>query len=626
MRQLIEEKILPRVQKPARYLGSEWNIIQKPWEQVPVRMVFAFPDVYEIGMSHLGLRILYGLVNEDANFLMERVFAPWVDMESKLREHHIPLFSLESYRPLREFDVIGFTLQYEMSYTNILNMLDLSGIPLKSKDRDASHPLVIAGGPCALNPEPLAEFIDCFLLGDSEELLPEVLRLIHRCKDKDERVDRLRFLEEAAGINGVYVPAFYDVTYNPDGSISDVSPNRPGVPSIVMRRIVESLDLSYFPTKPIVPFMDIVHDRIMLEVLRGCTRGCRFCQAGMVYRPVRERTPETLLKQAEELISNTGYDEISLTSLSTADYTCVEPLIKKLNTDFKGRGVGLSLPSLRVDAFSVNLAQEIQQVRKSTLTFAPEAGTQRLRDVINKGVNESNLTDTVRGAFEAGWTAVKLYFMIGLPTEEDIDLDGIADLARLVLRQGDEVRKGVSPKTRVTVSLSSFVPKAHTPFQWEPQDTIKVLREKQAYMRRKLRDGRISFHWHEPELSFLEAVFARGGRRLSAVLEEAWRKGCKFDSWSEHFQYNTWMEAFAVIGVDPEFYAYRKMEYTEVLPWDHLDAGVTKSFLIREHQKALAGKLTGDCRGKTCPGCGICTGMGVELDLKGGWQHETHTD
>ncbi|MHB1421037.1 MAG: TIGR03960 family B12-binding radical SAM protein, partial [Bacillota bacterium] len=429
-----------------------------------------------------------------------------------------------------------------------------------------------------------------------------------------------------AAIPGVYVPEFYDVSYTPDGLISSILPTRPGVPARVTRRVVENLDLSYFPTKPVVPFMDIVHDRAMLEVLRGCTRGCRFCQAGIVYRPVRERSQEVLIKQAEELISNTGYDEMSLTSLSTADYTCVEPLVRHLASVFNEKGVGISLPSLRVDAFSVNLAQEIQQVRKSTLTFAPEAGTQRLRDVINKGVTENDLADAVRGAFEAGWTTVKLYFMIGLPTEEEVDLDGIADLARLVLRQGDAVKKGASKRTRVTVSVSSFVPKAHTPFQWEPQDTMQSLREKQAYLRRKLRDGRISFNWHEPELSFLEAIFARGDRRLGTVLEEAWRRGCKFDSWSELFKYDKWMESFAEVGIDPDFYAYRTRDHGEVLPWDHIDVGVSKSFLIREHEKALAERLTGDCRGKTCPGCGICPGMGVGLDLKGGWQHETHTD
>ncbi|KKM09017.1 Fe-S oxidoreductase [Clostridiales bacterium PH28_bin88] len=618
LRQVVEEDILSRVLKPTRYLGTEWNAVHKDLESVRVRMVFAFPDVYEVGMSHLGLRILYGLINESHDFLMERVFAPWVDMEQKLRERNLPLFSLESYRPVADFDVVGFTLQYEMSFTNVLNMLDMAGIPLRSADRGEGHPLVIAGGPCAFNPEPLADFIDLFLIGDSEESLPEFLEVVGRCKpDPQARPERSRVLAEAAKIPGVYVPAFYDVSYQEGGAVAAVTPNREGVPSRVTKRVVADLDQAYFPTRPIVPFMEVIHDRIMLEVLRGCTRGCRFCQAGILYRPVRERSPEVLLQQAAELVKKTGYDEIALTSLSTADYSCVQLLAGALLDAYQDQGVGLSLPSLRVDAFSVDLAKEIQRVRRSGLTFAPEAGTQRLRDVINKGVTEEDLMEAVRAAFAAGWKSIKLYFMIGLPTERDEDLEGIAGLARRVLEWGRDFQRNVS----VTVSVSSFVPKAHTPFQWVPQDRVEELKRKQAYLRSRLRDRRITYNYHEAELSFLEAVFAKGDRRLSDVLELAWRKGCRFDSWSEHFRFNAWLDAFRECGVDPSFYAHRPVSLEEVLPWDHIDTGVTKHYLAREYRLALAGVATRDCRQVHCPGCGVCPGLNVGLVIKGGEGH-----
>ncbi|GAW93328.1 TIGR03960 family B12-binding radical SAM protein [Calderihabitans maritimus] len=619
MRDWVTEKILPKVEKPTRYLGTEWNAVHKPWDDVAVKMAFAFPDVYEVGMSHLGLRILYGLVNEQKDMLMERVFAPWVDMEEMLRQYNLPLFTLESYRPLSEFDVVGFTLQYEMSYTNVLNMLNLAGIPLRSIDRTSKHPLIIAGGPCALNPEPLADFIDIFLLGESEELLLEVLAVIKKNKKNGLRADRDRVMEEVVKIPGVYVPAFYDVTYQ-EGKFKKIEPNRPGVPKRIKKRVVADLDKAYFPTNPIVPFMEIVHDRIMLEVLRGCTRGCRFCQAGIIYRPVRERSPQTLLKQAEELVRKTGHDEISLTSLSTTDYSCIEPLINRLVNIYGEQGVGISLPSLRADAFSVGLAEEIQRVRKTGLTFAPEAGTQRLRDVINKGVTEEALLEAAQAAFSAGWTSIKLYFMIGLPTETEKDLEGIAELARKVVELGQKTLKeqGVRKRVKVTVSVSSFVPKPHTPLQWEPQDEIEVLKKKQSYLKSLLRDRHITYNWHAAEVSFLEAVFAKGDRQLGKVLEAAWRKGCKFDSWTEHFRFQSWLDAFKECNVDPGFYAHRKIKYDEVLPWDHIDVGVTKKYLIREHQKALRGEITGDCRFVNCPGCGICSRFGVAVVQKGG--------
>ncbi len=623
MRQLLEQEILPRVVKPTRYTGNEWNMVKKNWEETTVRMAFAFPDVYEVAMSHLGLQILYGLVNDNPAWLMERVFAPWVDMEEELRRRKLPLFSLESFQPLAEFDVIGFTMQYEMSYTNILNMLDLGGIPLYSRDRNREHPLVVAGGPCAFNPEPLADFMDCFLLGDGEELLPEVLAAIQQLKKApDHRPDREELLDRLARVAGVYIPSRYQVSYHEDGRVREVVPTMPGTPARVIRRVVANLDEAYFPSKPIVPFAEVVHDRIMLEVLRGCTRGCRFCQAGILYRPVRERSPRVLTRQAAVLARETGHHEISLTSLSTADYTGINSLVRTLLDTHEGRGVGISLPSLRVDAFSVDLAKEIQRVRRAGLTFAPEAGSQRLRDVINKGVTEEDLVTAVTGAFEAGWRGIKLYFMMGLPTETKEDLEGIARLARRVLSIGQEVRRVKGGKApTVTVSISSFVPKAHTPFQWEPQDPVPELQQKQQFLKGLLRGKGITYNYHDARLSFLEAVFARGDRRLAPVLASAWARGCKFDSWSEHFRYDAWMEAFQQHRMDPVFYANRTRERTEVLPWDHLDPGVSKDFLWEERQMALAARPSADCRQGDCPGCGVCPGLGVAVDLRGGDNH-----
>lgn len=613
----LEERILPKVTKPSRYAGNEWNAIRKDWSQTNLKMAFCFPDVYEVGMSHLGTRILYHVVNNRPDTLMERVFAPWVDLEQLLREHQLPLFSLENRRPVAEFDVVGFTLQYEMSFTNILNMLDLAGIPLYSAARDESFPLIIAGGPCAFNPEPLAPFIDLFIIGEGEEVLGEVLDVVRDWK-QDQPGGKVELLTRLVQVPGIYVPAFYSVTEDSEGNITAIQPNRPGIPPVVTKRVIKDFDQVPFPTKPIVPYTEIVHDRIMLEVLRGCTRGCRFCQAGMLYRPVREKSPETLCRQAKELMENTGYNEISLTSLSTSDYSCVGPVVETLLNEFAGQGVGLSLPSLRIDSFSVDLAEQVQRVRKTGLTFAPEAGTQRLRDVINKGVTEENLVEAVTSAFKHGWTTIKLYFMIGLPTETEEDLDGIAYLSNRVVRIADELGVGKKGKgLKITVSASSFVPKAGTPFQWEPQDSLEKLREKQFYLKSKIKSRKITFNWHDAKLSVIEGVFARGDRRLAAVLEQAWRLGCKFDGWTEHFHYERWLQAFAEAGIVPEAYAQRRFAHCDILPWDHIGSGVSKQFLIHEHQQSIEGVITPDCRFEACHGCKLCNDLGVKIDLKG---------
>ena len=626
VRKKIEEEVLPLVEKPARYLGTEWNRIKKEWTLERVKMAFAFPDVYEVGMSHLGLKILYGLVNEKDEYLMERAFAPGADMEKLLRAKQIPLFSLESYQPLSSFDVIGFTLQYEMSYTNILNMLDMSYIPIFSKDRDEDYPLIIAGGPCVYNPEPLAPFIDLFVVGEGEELLLELMEGIksHRAQ-RAGKMNKQQLLQELVTLKGIYIPSYYDVIYDDKGRFVKIEPNNSDAPLPVVKRIVKEMDDAYFPEDPIVPFMEVVHDRAVLEVLRGCARGCRFCQAGMVYRPVRERSPQVLYNQAKKQLSKTGYSEVSLTSLSTSDYTCVEPLLMKLVEEYEQDKVGVSLPSLRVDSFSVDLAQKVQKVRKTGLTFAPEAGTQRLRDVINKGVTEENLRDAVTSAFKNGWTRVKLYFMIGLPTETYEDLDGIANLANMVLNIGkEEIRRlGLRKPVQVTVGVSSFVPKPHTPFQWAPQDSLEVLREKQDYLKKKIRSKQISLNWHDAEVSFLEAVFAKGDRRLADVLAAAFGLGCKFDGWNEHFKYDKWIEAFAQAGIDPHFYANEAIELGAQLPWEHIQPGVNKNFLQQEYERALGQMVTGDCRHEQCPKCGVCGDLKTKNKLYQGevqWQ------
>ena len=612
----IDPAILGRVSKPARYTGQEWNSIKKDHSQVDVTFALAFPDVYDVGMSHLGLKILYHILNSRPDCAAERVFAPWVDMEEEMRAASIPLHTLESFRPVKEFDVIGFTLQYELSYTNILNMLDLAGVPLTTAQRTDEHPFVIAGGPCGFNIEPIADFIDFLSLGESEEAIEEIAECLACWKRAGKPGGRLGLLAQMAQMEGVYVPSFYDVAYHEDGTIQAVTPNRLDAKAVIIKRIVKDLETIDYPTKPIVPYLDTVHDRAVIELFRGCTRGCRFCQAGMLYRPVRERKPETLLKIAQELIDNTGYSEISLSSLSSADYSCLHELVRSLIVQFKEQGVSVSLPSLRIDSFSVELAQEVQAVRKSGLTFAPEAGSQRLRDVINKGVTEKNLEDAVTAAFQAGWSSVKLYFMIGLPSETDEDVKGIADLAYKVLDLYKQVkgRRGA----KVTVSISSFVPKTHTAFQWFGQDTVAEIERKQQYLRSHLRDRSITYNYHDGRTSFLEGVFARGDRRLAQVIIHAWQNGAKYDGWSEHFRYDVWMRAFAATGLDPAFYANRERSEDELLSWDHLDAAVHKSFFLSEYQRALAQEYTVDCRRDECSVCGVCPELTAEVIDWGG--------
>ena len=597
------DALLDRVQKPARYMGGEMNAVIKDASGVAIRYAFAFPDVYEVGMSHLGSRILYDIINKRPDALCERVFTPWVDMADLMRKENVPLFSLETRSPVRGFDMLGITLQYEMSYTNILELLDLAGIPLHSEDRTWDDPIVIAGGPCAFNPEPLYHFIDAFSIGDGEISTLETIDVVKACKA--EGVSRKECLRRLSRLRGVYVPSLYEATYNEDGTLKSFEPTEEGVPRTVVKNMVADLDKAEYPESVIVPFMEIVHDRINIEVLRGCTRGCRFCQAGMIYRPVRERSVEHILDLAKKLIDETGYEEITLSSLSTGDYTCLPQLAHELMERFAEKRVALSLPSLRLDSNLKQTLEETQKVRKSSLTYAMEAGTQRLRDVINKGITEENLTSSVGDAFASGWSSVKLYFMFGLPTETFEDLDGIADLASKVVRKYFETPKNVRAKgLRVNCSASCFVPKPFTPFQWEPQDTIEQFEEKQKHLCHIMHIKGVEFNWHEPQVSFLEAVFARGDRRTSDALEAAWKLGCRFDGWTDQFRFDKWMEAFEQTGVDPAFYANRRREKDELLPWAFIDAGVTQQYLWREYERAVQAQTTPDCR-KGCQGCGL---------------------
>ena len=603
------EKILEKVQKAPRYTGGEMNTAVKKWDDCPLHFGFCFPDTYEVGMSHLGLKILYGLINREDWSLCERFFMPWTDMIALMKEENLPLLSMESRHPMHDFDVVGFTLQYEMSYTNILAMLDMGGIPLEGKDRGESDPIVVAGGPCAFNPEPLADFIDAFMIGDGEDVMTELNRVI--LERKQSGLSRAECLRKLAALEGVYVPSFYDVEYDSDGIITSVHPNTPGVPETVRKRVVTDLNRTYYPEEIPVPYTEVVFDRIMLEIMRGCTRGCRFCQAGMLYRPVRERSLEKLIDLSEKLVASTGYEEISLSSLSSGDYTCLPELIRELMRRMKDRRVSISLPSLRIDSVLKESLEETQQVRKTSLTFAPEAGTQRMRDVINKGVTEADLLEKVRDAFEGGWSSVKLYFMDGLPTETDEDLDGIADLARKVVEEYFRVpRERRAKGLRVTVSASTFVPKPFTPFQWAAQDTIPEIIRKQDHLKKVLNIKGVHFNWHEPYVSFLEACVSRGDRRIGRVILTAYRLGCILDGWTETFKFDTWMEAFRTCGLDPAFYANRDRGRDEVLPWDHIDSGITKAFLWHEKEKSEQAITTKDCR-KGCNGCGLQRWKGV---------------
>ena len=596
------DKILKEVSKPTRYTGGELNSVVKDPKSVKVRHSFWFPDVYEVAMSHLGLKILYHMMNERPDTWCERCFTPWPDMEEKMREYHLPLFSLESGEDVKCADFIGITLQYEMCYSNILNMLELAEIPLLSNERGDTYPIVYAGGPCAYNPEPLADFIDFFVMGEGEAQTNEILDLYIAMKEEGRGKEE--FLLAVSKIKGVYVPRFYDVSYHDDGTIASFSPNREGIPETVQKRIMPNLDESYYPDRVIVPFMEVIHDRIMLEIFRGCIRGCRFCQAGMIYRPVREKSVNTLLCNAKNLIDHTGYEEISLTSLSSSDYTDLAALTDGLLKITVPERVNLALPSLRVDNFSLELMQKVQKVRKSGLTFAPEAGTQRMRDVINKNITEENLMESSLLAFRGGYNGMKLYFMIGLPYETMEDVAGIADLSEKVVGQFFSIPKPERPKGGVslTISVSSFVPKAHTPFQWARQDSMDELREKQMHLARSIHSKHIRYNWHESKVSVLEGVFARGDRKLSKVLLRAHELGCKFDGWNEYFNSEAWQQAFDDTGVDPSFYT-RAREYDEILPWDFIDIGVTRAFLMRENEKAKTATTTPNCREK-CSGCG----------------------
>jgi radical SAM family uncharacterized protein len=609
LREKIEKHLLS-VQKPSRYIGGEVGSIIKDKSKVDVRFAFCFPDTYDIGMSHLGMKILYSLTNMRENYWCERVFAPSEDFETIMRENDIPLYALESLDPIRDFDFIGFTMQYELSYTNVLNMLDLAGIPVFAKDRtEELTQIVVAGGPCVCNPEPLADFFDLFILGEGEEVNLELMDLYFEMKKQG--ASRLDFLHKAAQIEGIYVPRFYKFSYKDDGTILKVDATD-GAPAVVRKRIIRDLDKVFYPDNFVVPFTEIVQDRVSVEVLRGCIRGCRFCQAGFIYRPFREKNVDTVVKEAKCLCENTGYDEVSLASLSTSDHSDIDLMLTELINYTAQEKINLSLPSLRMDNFSESLLEKIKRVRKSGLTFAAEGGTQRLRDVINKNITEEEIMNTCRIAFEGGYATVKLYFMMGLPTETDEDIVGIAELAQRVVDLFYSIENRPKGKgVQVSVSCATFVPKPFTPFEFEPQDTREMIEHKQKLLVSAIKSKKIRVSWHDSNVSILEAVLAKGDRRLCDVIYTAWKNGCKFDSWSEHYKFDKWMEAFEECGIDPAFYANRRFDYDEILPWDHLDYLVSKDFFIRENKRAHESKTTPHCR-KRCSGCGVNKKVGRE--------------
>ena len=596
----IPDDLLQRVLKPARYTGGEFNAIIKDHSKIDCKFALALPDVYEVGMSNLGLAILYNILNKRDDTACERVYAPWTDMEAEMRNLNIPLFALESKAAIKDFDFLGFSLQYEMIFTNVLNMLDLSGISIYANERGEDEPFIVGGGPCVYNVEPMADFFDFFVIGEGEEVLGEVVDLFIKWKSEGRQGGRRGFLERLLSVDGIYVPSFYKPLYL-DKNFIGLQKLNANAKEIIYKRVVKDMNLVPSVERPIVPYLDIVHNRIMLELFRGCSRGCRFCQAGICYRPARERTSENLSDMARKLVDATGYDEISLTSLSSADYSCLQHLVDELMEDFKNEKVSFSLPSLRIDSFSIELAHKLQQVRKSGLTFAPEAGTQRLRDVINKGVTEENLLTACAAAFEKGWKSVKLYFMMGLPTETD-EIKG---------------KRGVT----VTVSVSCFVPKPFSPFQWFAQIPIEEFERRQQLLKENIHDRAIKFNYHNAKLSILEGVIARGDRRIAEVIYTAWKNGAKFDGWSDLFKFDIWMQAFEICGIDPKYYNERDLDFYEALPWDHTSPGVRKNFLIDEWNKAMEWQLTQDCRRTHCTGCGICPNLGVNVIDYAGANH-----
>jgi len=610
------ERVLPRVSKPARYTGGEWNAVVKDHAAVDVKVAWTFPDAYEVGMSHLGSLIMYHQINRREDACCERAYAPWTDMEKEMRAEGIPLFTLETWTPVRDFDILAFPLLYELTYTNLLTCLDLAGVPLCAADRTEADPLVIAGGPCAFNCEPLAPFLDVAVLGDGEEVIHEILDTYKAWRDEG-RKDRRELLRRMARITGCYVPCLYEVTYNPDGTIKEYRPTEPGVPTVVDRATVKDLDRIDFPTRPVVPNTQIVFDRAQVEVFRGCTRGCRFCHAGYITRPVRERAPEVVQRLAREIVKNTGYSELSLVSLSTADYTDVRDTVGRLSDELRCDGVNVTLPSTRVDAFSVALADAVSKVRKGSITLAPEGGSARIRRVINKTVSDRDIRDAMRAAFRSGYRAVKLYFILGLPTETDADLEAIAEKGRWALEIAEEeLGRQEARKVRVTISVSVFVPKPHTPFQFEPQVRLEEARRRQEYIKRFLKDRRIDYKYHEADVSHIEALLSLGDRRVAGAVLRAWQMGARFDGWNEHFDYNLWLRACAEAGVDVAFYTYRRKGYGERFAWDHLSPGISREWLIDDHRRAMAEVEVDDCRWENCDLCGVCMRYDVLPTLK----------